>query len=90
MALLHSYDAGLGLTANPEVSLIPILDTREVEAVFTAPFQDFLRGHGENGEDWYRGSWGMWHNSEWRSKYPPMYVLYVSMRWVCCVGLPSG
>ncbi|KAF9245467.1 hypothetical protein DTO013E5_3537 [Penicillium roqueforti] len=66
VALLHSYDAGLGLNSNPEVSLIPILDTREVEVVFTAPFQDFLRGHGENGEDWYRGSWGMWHNSQWR------------------------
>lgn len=68
VAFLHGYDPAWG-TADPEVSLIPILDAREVEAVFTAPFKDFLRGNVQNGHEWYRGSWGMWHNSHWRSKY---------------------
>jgi hypothetical protein len=68
VAFLHSYDPALG-NADPEVSLIPILDAREVEAVFTAPFKDFLSGNLPNGQEWYRGSWGMWHNSHWRSKY---------------------
>ncbi|KAJ5816741.1 hypothetical protein N7447_008974 [Penicillium robsamsonii] len=64
VALLHGYDPRLGLNADPEVSLIPILDAREVAAVFTAPFKDFL---SENiHEEWYRGSWGTWHNSQWR------------------------
>ncbi|CAI7574952.1 unnamed protein product [Penicillium glandicola] len=62
VALLHGYDPLSELNADPEVSLIPILDTREVEAVFTAPFRDFLIEQGE----WYRGSWGTWHNSQWR------------------------
>lgn len=68
VALLHSYDPHSGLNADPEVSLIPILDAREVEAVFTAPFQDFLSEGVQNGHEWYRGAWGMWHNSQWRSK----------------------
>ncbi|KAJ5425666.1 hypothetical protein N7465_000736 [Penicillium sp. CMV-2018d] len=66
VALLHSYDPHSGLNADPEVSLIPILDAREVEAVFTAPFKDFLRESVPNGHEWYRGAWGMWHNSQWR------------------------
>ncbi|OQE16822.1 hypothetical protein PENFLA_c026G03494 [Penicillium flavigenum] len=65
VAFLHSYDPALG-NADPEVSLIPILDAREVEAVFTAPFKDFLCGSVQSGHEWYRGSWGMWHNSHWR------------------------
>ncbi|KAJ5421793.1 hypothetical protein N7491_010238 [Penicillium cf. griseofulvum] len=64
VALLHSYDPHLGLNADPEMSLIPILDAKEVEAVFTAPFKDFLRENVQ--DDWYQGSWGMWHNSQWR------------------------
>ncbi|OGE54348.1 hypothetical protein PENARI_c006G11476 [Penicillium arizonense] len=42
VALLHGYDPVTGLEADPEVSLIPKLDAREVAAVFTAPFRDFL------------------------------------------------
>jgi hypothetical protein len=67
VALLHSYDPRLGLNADPEMSLIPILDAKEVEAVFTAPFKDFLSENVYDG--WYQGSWGMWHNSQWRSKF---------------------
>ncbi|KAJ5970989.1 uncharacterized protein N7479_000907 [Penicillium vulpinum] len=64
VALLHSYDPCSGLNADPEVSLIPILDAREVEAVFTAPLKDFLSANVH--DEWYRGAWGMWHNSQWR------------------------
>ncbi|KAJ5219998.1 hypothetical protein N7468_009202 [Penicillium chermesinum] len=65
-----------GKTADPEVSLIPKLDAREVAAVFTAPFHRFLCLRGPDaagdvqGDDdpgqWYRGSWSRWHNSNWR------------------------
>ncbi|KAJ5651946.1 hypothetical protein N7507_009372 [Penicillium longicatenatum] len=97
VALLHSYDAQTGQNADPEISLIPKLDAREVAAVFTAPFYSFLRlrdddeqlppnsqedsivgsaqaDQGSLGADanetdpgeWYRGSWSLWHNSNWR------------------------
>lgn len=74
VALLHGYDPRSGLSADPEVSLIPILDAREVEAVFTAPLEGFLKSdlNGfdgyEDGHEWYRGTWGVWHDSNWRSK----------------------
>ncbi|KAJ5549304.1 hypothetical protein N7513_006538 [Penicillium frequentans] len=104
VALLHSYDAKTGQNADPEISLIPKLDAREVAAVFTAPFYSFLRlregeelasnsnleqsesadstvgsaradqgslgadakGYDDDLGDWYRGSWSLWHNSNWR------------------------
>jgi hypothetical protein len=40
---LHSYDETTGQTADPETALIPRLDAKEVAAVFTARFQDFLQ-----------------------------------------------
>lgn len=60
-----------------EERLMPRLDPREVAAVFTAPFHNFLRkgweGEGpppvqKDGrpEKWYRGSWTDWHESRWR------------------------
>ncbi|KAF1942593.1 hypothetical protein EJ02DRAFT_162695 [Clathrospora elynae] len=60
-----------------EEKLIPRLDPKEVAAVFTAPFHNFLRKEWEsdgpppvqkNGkpEKWYRGSWTDWHESRWR------------------------
>ncbi len=60
-----------------EEKLIPRLNPGEVAAVFTAPFQSFLRkewtgaGPGpvqKNGkpEKWYRGSWTEWNESRWR------------------------
>ncbi|KAJ5111383.1 hypothetical protein N7532_001918 [Penicillium argentinense] len=70
VALLHSFDEATGAQADPEISLIPKLDAREVAVVFTAPFQSFLRLSQTPGEDpgeWYRGSWNVWHNSNWRS-----------------------
>lgn len=60
-----------------EDKLMPRLDPKEVAAVFTAPFANFLKkdwqGDGpppvqKNGkpEKWYRGSWTDWHESRWR------------------------
>ncbi|QKX57504.1 uncharacterized protein TRUGW13939_04618 [Talaromyces rugulosus] len=71
VALLHSYDAQTGKTADPETALIPRLDAKEVAAVFTAPFHDFLKlkNDGERGQaedDWYHGSWTYWHETDWR------------------------
>lgn len=71
VALLHSFDPATGANADPETELIPRLDAREVAAVFTARFDDFLKlvndeGRGEG--DWYKGSWSLWHHSQWRSK----------------------
>ncbi|KAJ5114937.1 NUDIX domain protein [Penicillium alfredii] len=71
VALLHSSDLLTGEHADPEVSLIPQLDAREVAAVFTAPFRNFLRLREEAQDaddpgDWYRGSWSLWHDSNWR------------------------
>lgn len=76
VAFLHSYDEATGKTADPESALIPRLDAREVAAVFTAKFRDFLRkelepnsgAESRNGaQKWYRGSWTTWHESNWRS-----------------------
>ncbi|GAB1213766.1 hypothetical protein ATERTT37_002919 [Aspergillus terreus] len=50
VALLHSYDEKTGQNADPEVSLIPRLDAREVAAVFTAPFRNFLRLRDESDD----------------------------------------
>lgn len=71
IALLHSYNAQTEENADPEVELIPKLDAREVAAVFTAPFHSFLRLESEDQDPggWYRGSWSLWHDSNWRSKF---------------------
>lgn len=102
VALLHSYDPHSGLNADPEVSLIPILDAREVEAVFTAPFKDFLSESVEKGHEWYRGAWGMWHNSQWRSKSIFIFPFFCSfsilflfffisqLRFLCPYGICRG
>lgn len=61
--------------------LIPRLDAKEVAAVFSAPFHNFLRASDEHttesagiyGPDasgftpqWYNGTWTDWHESRWR------------------------
>lgn len=60
---------------NPDASrdILPKLDRREVAAVFTAPFYNFLRekdldpAEGKRvGGEWYKGSWHSWHESAWR------------------------
>ncbi len=84
VAFLRPRHASSDASASSEASnlsveekLIPRLDPREVAAVFTAPFHNFLRktweGEGpppvqKDGrpEKWYRGSWTDWHESRWR------------------------
>lgn len=55
--------------------MIPRLDAKEVAAVFSAPFHNFLRKEDEvmegdmvTGErsDWYEGKWTDWHEGRWR------------------------
>ena len=84
VALLHSYDEATGANEDPEVTLIPRLDAREVAAVFTAPFHNFLRSRdegerqlgGENPDEWYEGAWTEWHQSNWRSKSVPLSFIF--------------
>ncbi|WEW59993.1 8-oxo-dGTP diphosphatase [Emydomyces testavorans] len=77
VALLHSYDEATGEDADPEEAFIPQLDAKEVAAVFTGPFHNFLRTcdeprGGEDEElpgvptDWYQGTWQNWNTSCWR------------------------
>lgn len=55
--------------------MIPRLDAKEVAAVFSAPFHNFLKAEDEvrEGEsppgkrsDWYNGVWTNWHDRQWR------------------------
>lgn len=54
--------------------ILPTLDAREVAAVFTAPFYNFLKERDLESEvtrgavpgEWYKGSWHSWHESAWR------------------------
>ncbi|KAK4954665.1 8-oxo-dGTP diphosphatase [Elasticomyces elasticus] len=53
--------------------LLPKLDAKEVAAVFTAPFYNFLREKDLDPEarktvpgEWYKGSWHSWHETAWR------------------------
>jgi hypothetical protein len=102
VALLHSFDPATGANADPETDLIPRLDAREVAAVFTARFDDFLKlvnGEGRGEGDWYRGSWSLWHNSNWRSKliFPFSSLFFLSrlgilhsLRRTPCLHNPGG
>lgn len=60
---------------NPDAArdLLPKLDAKEVAAVFTAPFHNFLREQDIDPEtrrtvpgEWYKGSWHSWHETAWR------------------------
>lgn len=74
VAYLHSYDEDTGQDANVGEQLLPRLDAREVAAVFSAPFRNFLFRSDLDSEsntpgkpsDWYRGSWTDWHQHRWR------------------------
>jgi coenzyme A diphosphatase NUDT7 len=75
VAFLHSDDPSSGVSASVEETMIPRLDAKEVAAVFSAPFHNFLRAEDElrQGEklpgqpsDWYRGDWTEWHDGRWR------------------------
>ena len=58
-----------------EDNMMPRLDAKEVAAVFSAPFHNFLRSEDEKREgvmtpgdpkDWYNGWWTDWHEGKWR------------------------
>ncbi|KAF2151707.1 NUDIX domain-containing protein [Myriangium duriaei CBS 260.36] len=71
---------------DPARDLLPKLDAREVEAVFTAPFEGFLRKEGVQREErgtpgrWYHGTWVDWHEEKWRMHqfFVPKGVVYRS------------
>ncbi|KAG9257845.1 NUDIX hydrolase domain-like protein [Emericellopsis atlantica] len=76
VAFLHA-DRKLPGDASPlvEEAMIPRLDAREVAAVFSAPFYNFLKrddlpvkGEGETLPEgaWYDGSWIQWKDVPWR------------------------
>ncbi|KAK3952639.1 hypothetical protein QBC32DRAFT_340954 [Pseudoneurospora amorphoporcata] len=62
-------------------ALIPRLNAKEVAAVFTAPFYNFLRAndevtkHDDGSQEkpppgkWYEGSWTNWHEEPWRMHF---------------------
>jgi coenzyme A diphosphatase NUDT7 len=75
VAFLHSDDPSGLRAASVEETMIPRLDAKEVAAVFSAPFHNFLREKDEvregekvpgKREDWYSGSWVDWHDGKWR------------------------
>ncbi|KAK0119063.1 hypothetical protein ONS95_007925 [Cadophora gregata] len=75
VAFLHSDDNGGEKAASVEDSMIPRLDAKEVAAVFSAPFHNFLREQDEvqegdqivgKKEDWYAGQWLDFHGTQWR------------------------
>ncbi|TAQ89709.1 hypothetical protein B7494_g1978 [Chlorociboria aeruginascens] len=75
VAFLHSDDHSGSRASSVEESMIPRLDAKEVAAVFSAPFHNFLREEDEvkdgddvTGEtkDWYNGAWTDWHEGKWR------------------------
>ncbi|TGO83233.1 hypothetical protein BPOR_0679g00060 [Botrytis porri] len=77
VAFLHADNVTSGREASVEEDLMPRLDAREVAAVFSAPFHNFLRVEDEvrkedesllpgKKSDWYSGAWHEWHDTKWR------------------------
>lgn len=75
VAFLHSDDAGGSEAASVEDTMIPRLDAKEVAAVFSAPFHNFLSEQDEvkDGDvipgsvsDWYKGQWLDFHDTKWK------------------------
>lgn len=83
LSATHDADAlSTALAPSVEETLIPRLDAKEVAAVFTAPFHNFLLASDEHSSasaspeagieaagfpaEWYRGTWTDWHESRWR------------------------
>ena len=74
IAILHSHDKETGQDASVAETLIPRLDAKEVAAVFSAPFKNFLYAEDDSSQkylpgkpsDWYKGTWTDWHQSRWR------------------------
>lgn len=87
-----------------EESLIPRLDAKEVAAVFSAPFHNFLRSEDEvdlyrEGRKpltlppgkWYEGYWSNWHEHPWRVHffYVPVVHQHVAKPFVREGGLAA-
>lgn len=57
---------------DPSRDILPRIDAKEVAAMFTAPFENFLLAHDAEERDravegnWYKGSWHSWHEEAWR------------------------
>ncbi|KAI1390194.1 NUDIX hydrolase domain-like protein [Hypoxylon trugodes] len=73
VAFLHADDVPGKPKAMVDESMIPRLDAKEVAAVFSGPFHNFLKMKDElhEGEtippgDWYDGYWHHWHSEPWR------------------------
>ena len=74
VGFLHSHDDSTGQDASVAETLIPRLDAKEVAAVFSAPFKNFLYPEDDPSQknlpgkpsDWYEGTWTDWHQSRWR------------------------
>ncbi|KAG9238607.1 NUDIX hydrolase domain-like protein [Amylocarpus encephaloides] len=75
VAFLHSNDESGNNAAAVEDNMIPRLDAKEVAAVFSAPFHNFLGPEDEvpagaqiagKKSDWYEGKWINWHEGPWR------------------------
>ncbi len=97
VAFLHTVRDVGSPTNSPsptvEESLIPRLDAKEVAAVFSAPFHNFLKIADERPPstsgsasppappgNWYEGSWTSWHDTQWRMHF--FYVPVTSQRVV--------
>ncbi|KAI1643471.1 NUDIX hydrolase domain-like protein [Daldinia loculata] len=73
VAFLHADDVPGKPQAMVDESMIPRLDAKEVAAVFSGPFHNFLKAKDEPHEgetippgDWYDGYWHHWHDKPWR------------------------
>ncbi len=76
VAFLHSEDkAGCPPSPTVDEAMIPRLDAKEVAAVFSAPFGNFLRSTDEPPRPgdpplppghWYDGRWINWQADRWR------------------------
>ncbi|KAI0843814.1 NUDIX hydrolase domain-like protein [Daldinia vernicosa] len=73
VAFLHADDVPGKPKAMVDESMIPRLDAKEVAAVFSGPFHNFLKAKDEPHEgetippgDWYDGYWHHWHDKPWR------------------------
>lgn len=75
VAFLHSEDNSGSKASSVEDNMIPRLDAKEVAAVFSAPFHNFLREKDEVREgdtvpgkrsDWYKGVWIDFNDTRWK------------------------
>lgn len=77
VAFLHADQPRGSSLPSPivEDTIMPRLDAREVAAVFTAPFYNFLKkedlppqpGHQLPPGNWYEGTWIQWKDVPWRA-----------------------